>query len=110
MELTPTLQPSTIYEEVGERIHTVKTLAIRRPLSSRGQVVIPKDIRGFLGLQGSESVVFEVRESEVVLKAPAASDDFLDDFLNTPKRGKSLSPRQIKKMILDQHDCNVCCA
>jgi len=85
----------------------MKTLAIRRPMSSRGQVVIPKDIRGFLGLHGSGAVVFEVRESDVILKAPAAPEAFLEDFLDTPKRVKSLSARQIKKMILHQHDPNV---
>ena len=85
----------------------MKTLAIRRPMSPRGQVVIPKDIRGFLGLQASGAVVFEVRGGEVVLKAPADPGAFLDDFLNTPKRRNPLSPRQIKKMVLDQYDHKV---
>jgi AbrB family looped-hinge helix DNA binding protein len=85
----------------------MKTLAIRRPMSSRGQVVIPKDIRGFLGLQASGTVVFEVRDSEVVLKAPTDQAGFLDDFLGTPKCRKPLSTRQIKSMLLDQYEHKV---
>jgi len=77
-------------------------MIIRREIGEKGQVVIPKDIREFLGLGIKEDVVFEVRGNEVVLKKEQVAEEFLKDFLNVPKikRGKKI----IKEMILEQYD------
>jgi len=82
----------------------MRTLMMRRPLSSRGQVVIPRDIRVFLGMNSGGTVVFEVRNNEVILKTEGDHAGFLDDFLNTPKLAKSRSAQNIKRMIMEQYD------
>ncbi|MBI2451891.1 AbrB/MazE/SpoVT family DNA-binding domain-containing protein [Candidatus Pacearchaeota archaeon] len=63
---------------------------------------MPKDIREFLGLQQGKTVVFEVRNKEVVLKQEEDPKEFLKDFLNTPKLKRT--KKTIKEMILEQYD------
>jgi AbrB family looped-hinge helix DNA binding protein len=43
-------------------------MIIKREIGEKGQVVIPKDIREYLGLNISLSIILEVRDNEVVLK------------------------------------------
>jgi len=76
---------------------------IEREIGEKGQVVIPKDIRKFLGLQRGQKVIFEVREKEVVLK-PSDPEKFLEDFLNVPKLKKPLKTKDIKRMLEEQYD------
>lgn len=77
-------------------------MIIRREIGEKGQVVIPKDIREFLGLKEREEIVFEVRGEEVVLKKKRDPKEILKEFLDVPKikRGK----KTIKEMILEQYD------
>lgn len=77
-------------------------MIIRREIGEKGQVVIPKDIRDFLGLKEREKIVFEVKDNEVVLKKEKDALEIFEDFFNTPKikRGK----KTIKEMILEQYD------
>ncbi len=76
---------------------------IEREIGEKGQVVIPKDIRKFLGLRSGQKVIFEVREKEVVLK-PSDPKKFLEDFLNVPKLKKPLRIKDIKKILEEQYD------
>jgi len=78
-------------------------MIIEKEIGKKGQVVIPKDIRKFLGLNKGQKVVFEVREKEVVLKQ-SDPDKFLEDFLNVPKLKKPLRTKDIKKMLEEQYD------
>ncbi len=77
-------------------------MIIRREISEKGQVVIPKDIREFLNLKARENIVFEIKNKEVILKKDQDARDFIEDFFNTPKikRGK----KTIKEMIMEQYD------
>ena len=78
-------------------------MIIKREIGEKGQVVIPKDIREFLGLEVRGEVVFEIgNNKEVILKKQEDPEEFLKDFLNVPKikRGK----KSIKEMILEQYD------
>jgi len=77
-------------------------MIIRREIGDKGQVVIPKDIREFLGLREREKVIFEVKDEEVIIKKEQDPEEFLREFLDVPKikRGK----KSIKEMILEQYD------
>lgn len=70
-----------------------------RPLSRRGQVVLPKDIRMHLGLKNE--VVFEVHGDRVELRPSAAG--FLDQFLSLPRQPSSPNPKQLKTLMEDRH-------
>ena len=77
-------------------------MIIKREIGEKGQVVIPKDIREYLGLDIGSNIVFEVKDNQVAIKKEQDPEEFLKDFLDTPKikRGK----KSIKEMILDQYD------
>ena len=77
-------------------------MIIKRELGEKGQLVIPKDIREYLGLRKGEKVVFEIKNKEVVIKQEQNPEEFLHNFLNTPKIKRS--KKSIKGMILEQYD------
>ena len=78
-------------------------MIIEREIGQKGQVVIPKDIRKFLGLNRGQKVVFEVKEDKIILKKQDPVK-FVEDFLNVPKLKKGLTMKEIKKTILEQYD------
>ncbi len=45
----------------------VVRVRIRRRIGQKGQIVIPKDIREYVGIMPGDEVVMEVREKEVVI-------------------------------------------
>ncbi|MHB1261636.1 MAG: AbrB/MazE/SpoVT family DNA-binding domain-containing protein [Thermoplasmatota archaeon] len=53
-------------------------------LSTKGQVVIPKDIRTRLGLRAGDRVEFSIHEGHAHLQK-LAGDDALKAFLSGPK-------------------------
>ena len=79
-------------------------MRIKREISEKGQVVIPKDIREMLGLRKGSNVVFEIRDKEVIIKPEQTPEEFLKDFLDVPKLKKRLTSKEIKKVILEQYD------
>jgi len=80
-------------------------MIIKREIGEKGQVVIPKDIRNFLGLEKGEKVVFEVKDREVILKKEQDVEEFLKDFLNIPEKlRKPITMKEIKNIILSQYD------
>ncbi len=78
-------------------------MIIRREIGKKGQVVIPKDIRTFLGIKSGENVIFEVRNKEVVLKQQD-NTNFLEEFLNVSKKlNKGIRIKDIKEVIDEQY-------
>jgi AbrB family looped-hinge helix DNA binding protein len=82
----------------------MKTLSVRRPLGARGQVVVPKDIREFLNLRPGGTVLFVVHDGEVAIKAGSAGENFVSEFLDTPKTKHNMSTPEIKRMLLEEQD------
>ena len=76
-----------------------KALTFSRPISRRGQVVVPKDVRVHLKIR--DEVIFEVHDDCVVIRA--ADDNFLDTFLDVPQRRKSPAPAELKAIMGQRH-------
>ncbi len=79
-------------------------MIMRRQMGEKGQVVIPKDIREFLGLKEGNEVIFEIEDNEVKIKPEQDPKEFLKDFLNVPTPKKRLTWKKIKKDLEERHD------
>lgn len=65
---------------------------IRRKLGQKGQLVIPKVVREFLGIKPGDEVVIEVREKEVLIRRGVDPERFVEDFC-------SLTGRKLTKKV-----------
>ena len=79
-------------------------MIIRREIGEKGQVVIPKDIREFLGLKERERIVFEVKDNKVMLKKEQTPEEFLKDFLDVPNKKKRGSTKKLKEIYEEQYE------
>lgn len=77
---------------------------IRRNIGEKGQVVIPKDIRNYLGLKPGSEVVFEMKGKEVLLKHPVDPKKFVEDFGNVPNKLKKVNIKEIEKILEEEYD------
>lgn len=77
----------------------------RRTLGEKGQVVIPKDIRNYLGLKPGSQVVFDVKEKEIVIKPAVDPRKFVEDFCNVPKKlRRKIDIKKIKEILDEQYE------
>ncbi|MBI4174374.1 MAG: AbrB/MazE/SpoVT family DNA-binding domain-containing protein [Candidatus Aenigmarchaeota archaeon] len=79
-------------------------MLMRRNVGEKGQVVLPKDVRDYLGIKPGSEVVFELRDREIVIKPRQSGKEFLEDFLNVPKLKKPVTAREIKKTTEEQYE------
>ncbi|MHB1830041.1 MAG: AbrB/MazE/SpoVT family DNA-binding domain-containing protein [Candidatus Micrarchaeaceae archaeon] len=78
-------------------------MEIERTISEKGQIVIPKDVRDYLGLKEGSEIIFEIKENEIVLRPRAGPKEFVEKFLNTSKKVRKLDMNRIKKVIEDEY-------
>jgi AbrB family looped-hinge helix DNA binding protein len=55
-------------------------MQIKRKIGPKGQIVIPKIVREFLGLKSGDEVILEVRDKEVLIRRWVNPTNFVDDF------------------------------
>lgn len=76
-------------------------MEIERTISSKGQIVVPRDIRKSLGLKPGSEIVFEVLDGTIIIRVKRDPKSFVDDFLETPNKIKKINIKKIKE-ILDE--------
>lgn len=76
-------------------------MIIKRKLGSKGQIVIPKDIRDMLKLKPGSEVIFEIHEQEIIIRPANNEKEFLEKFIETPKKLKK--PINFKKILDNQY-------
>lgn len=79
-------------------------MEIKREIGQKGQVVIPKDIREYLGLSKGNKVVFEIRDKEVIIKQEQDPIKIVEDFFNTPKIKRKISVKELKEIYNEQYE------
>ncbi|MEM1997911.1 MAG: AbrB/MazE/SpoVT family DNA-binding domain-containing protein [Candidatus Bathyarchaeia archaeon] len=74
-------------------------MEIRRRMGRKGQLVIPKIIREFLGVGPGDEVIMEVRGKEVLIKPKIDPVKFVEDFCSS--EGKKLTEKIDLERILE---------
>lgn len=80
-------------------------MQVKRTVGEKGQVVLPKDIRDYVGIRPGSEVIFEVRGKEIVVTPQKGGKEFVEDFCNIPnKLRKSLDTKKIKEIMKEQYE------
>lgn len=76
-------------------------MLIRRKLGSKGQIVIPKIVREFLGIGPGDEVVMEFIKEGVLIRAKEDPFKFVENFCSI--NGKKLKEKiDLKKLIEEE--------
>jgi AbrB family looped-hinge helix DNA binding protein len=75
---------------------------MHRKIGPRGQIVLPKDARDFIGLKIGDEICIEVEKNAIKISPASAHDDFLKKFLSTPR--KLHKKIDIQKVIDEQYE------
>ena len=81
-------------------------MEIKRSVGEKGQIVIPKDIREYLGLKPGSKVIFETRDKELVIRPLREPEKFVEEFCNVPKKLKKKIDikKLLEKQIEEEYD------
>lgn len=80
-------------------------MQMERTISTKSQIVIPKDVMKKAGLKPRSKIVFDVENGKITIKKSMSAKEFVDDLLNVPKRlKKTLSAQEIKRIIEEEYE------
>jgi len=79
-------------------------MQIRRTLSEKGQIVIPKDIREYLGLKPGSEIIFEIKEGMVLIRPKKDPKEFVEEFTNVPKKLKKIDIKKLKSILEEEYE------
>lgn len=76
-------------------------MLIKIKVGPKGQIVIPKVVREFLGIKAGDEIVMEIRGKELLIKSKVDPEKFVDDFCSTTKR-KLTEKVDLKKIVREE--------
>lgn len=77
-------------------------LKIKRTVGSKGQVVIPKDIREEFNIKPNTKVAFSIEGNRIILEVEKDPENFVKSFCTT---GKKLKRKiDIKRVLRERYD------
>lgn len=79
-------------------------MEFERTISTKGQVVVPRDVRRKLGLKAGSEIIFELENDRIIIKKKISPTEFIDNFARTPKKIKGLNIKKIKRIISEQYE------
>ncbi|MEX2715149.1 MAG: AbrB/MazE/SpoVT family DNA-binding domain-containing protein [Candidatus Sigynarchaeota archaeon] len=71
---------------MNSRSEQARNVIIHRKIGPRGQIILPKDAREYLGLKVGDEICIEIEGNAIKISPASARDDFLKKFLETPKK------------------------
>jgi AbrB family looped-hinge helix DNA binding protein len=78
-------------------------MKIRRSVGPKGQIVIPKDVREYIGLKPGTRVIFEVREGELVIRPETNPEKIVEEFCSIVSK-KLEKTIDVKKIIQEEYE------
>jgi AbrB family looped-hinge helix DNA binding protein len=78
-------------------------MKIRRIVGPKGQIVIPKDVREYIGLKPGTKIVFEIRGSELVIRPETDPEKIVDEFCSIVSK-KLKKTIDVKKIIEEEYE------
>ena len=77
----------------------------KKNVGTKGQVVIPKQMRDALGLKPGAEVILEIRDSEIVIRKPQVSGSYTEYFITTtsPKLKKKINVKELIAEEVEEH-------
>ena len=80
-------------------------MELKRTISEKGQIVLPKDIRDQLGLKPGSEIVFEISGRTITIRPKKNINHFVDEFIAiTPKKSKSLTIKELNSILEEKYD------
>lgn len=76
-------------------------MKIRRPLGQKGQIVIPKDLRNYLGLKEGGEVEFAIEDGKVLLRSALPPEEAVEAYVTVVKK-KLKHHINIKKLVEEE--------
>jgi len=64
-------------------------MIIKRKLGPKGQLLLSKTIREFLGIKPGDDILIEITEKEVKIRPATNPDQYLSKLYETPKKLKT---------------------
>jgi AbrB family looped-hinge helix DNA binding protein len=77
---------------------------MKRRVGEKGQIVIPKDVRDYLGLKPGSEVTLEVRGEELIIKPGVSPEKFVEEFVNVPKKLEKIDIDTLKRVLEEEHE------
>ena len=74
-------------------------MQIERTVSEKGQIVIPKDVREYLGLKSGSEIIFEVKGRVVILKPKKSARKFVEEFTDVKGKLKKIDIKKVKDIM-----------
>ena len=77
-----------------------------RNVGSKGQVVIPKQMRDALGLKPGVEIILELRDQEIIIKKPQVSGSYTEYFITTssPKLKKQINIKELLNQEVEERN------
>jgi AbrB family looped-hinge helix DNA binding protein len=66
-----------------------KLMILKRKLGPKGQLLLPKTIREFLGIKPGDDILIEITENEVKIRSAVNPDQYLSKLYETSKKLKT---------------------
>lgn len=76
----------------------------KRTIGERGQIVLPKKLREYLGFKPGKRVIFEVRRNTIILKPEKNSRQLVEEFVSVPKKLKKINIKNIKRVLEEEYE------
>ncbi len=80
-------------------------MQIKRTIGPKGQLIIPKVVREYLGIKPGSDIILEVYENEIIIRPAIDPKKFIEDFTKHSKKLKrKVDVKEIKRVLEEEYE------